>query len=359
MNHRITTSAVATISLFVAGSIGIRSTPAATQSNQDPPGARQKVRDRIEKRLGERDGAGAARPDADKSVAAAGTEERKIDHAGKTRTYRLHLPKGFSKDKPVPLVIVLHGAGANGAITEILTGFSPVADHHGFAVVYPDGQLGLWNFWEQQEAAKAKLARRGNDDIGFLSDLIDSLVKDGVADRTRVYVTGISNGAFMSNRLGCDLGDKIAAIAPVSGTMPRIMADKVKPPRAMPVLYFHGSEDKLVGIDGTDFITKRNASLSASDLVEWWAKHNGCEMKPKTESLPDKADDGTTVTRTSYPAGKSGAPVTFYSIDGGGHTWPGGSAQPEGLLGKTSRDIVASELIWEFFAKFKLPDARE
>ncbi|MBI3467483.1 MAG: hypothetical protein HY000_31120 [Planctomycetes bacterium] len=237
----------------------------------------------------------------------------------------------------------------------MLTGFSPVADKHGFAVAYPDGINGLWRFWEGDAApAKKKLARVKAEDIGFIAELIDQLIKEGVADRRRVYVTGISNGSYMTNRLGCELSDRIAAIAPVAGTIPKIMSEHMKPGRPIPVIYFHGTEDKIVGVNGADFLTKRELSLSADELVEWWAKHNGCTAKPELDKLPDKADDGTTVERNSFSAGKAGAPVIYYEVHGGGHTWPGGFAQPEALLGKTCRDINASEIIWEFFSKHQL-----
>lgn len=287
------------------------------------------------------------------------TEDRTIEHGGKPRTYRLHVPAGFTKGKPVALVIVLHGFGANGKITEVLTGLTPLADKHGFAVVYPDGLLSVWRFWEaDRPAARPKLARVRADDVGFVEELIDQLIKEGVADRRRVYVTGISNGAYMTHRLGCDLGDKIAAIAPVAGTMAKPMSESLKPTRPMPVVYFHGTEDKIVGIGGADLFSKQAISLSADDVVAWWAKHNGCADEPQVEKLPDKAEDGTTVERKMYAAGKSGAPVIFYEIHGGGHAWPGGNLQPEALLGKTTRDINASEIIWEFFSKFMLPESK-
>ena len=290
------------------------------------------------------------------------TEDRTIEHGGKQRTYRLHVPSGFTKAKPVPLVIVLHGFGANGKITEVLTGFTPLADKHGFAVVYPDGLLSMWRFWEPEgPVAKTKIARAKAaraDDVGFIEHMIEQLIKEGVADRRRVYVTGISNGAYMTHRLACDLGDKIAAIAPVSGTMAKPMSESLKPPRPIPVVYFHGTDDKIVGVEGTDLFSKRAISLSADDVVAWWAKHNGCATEPQVEMLADKADDGTTVECKTFTAGKSGAPVTFYEIYGGGHTWPGGNLQPEALLGKTSLDINASEIIWEFFSKFSLPESK-
>lgn len=287
------------------------------------------------------------------------TKDRTIERGGRQRTYRLHVPRVYSKGNPVPLVIVLHGLGANGKITEALTGFTPLADKHGFAVVYPDGLMSMWRFWEaggpiaKSKVARAKPARA--DDVGFIEDLIERLVSDGTVDRQRVYVTGISNGAYMTHRLACDLGDKIAAIAPVAGTMAKPMALSLKPSRVIPVAYFHGTEDKLVGVGGTDFLSKQAFSLSADEMAAWWAKHNDCIATPVVERLADKSADGTTVLRKSFAAGKGGAPVVYYEIQGGGHTWPGGHFQPEGLLGKTTADINASEVIWEFFSKYQLP----
>lgn len=274
--------------------------------------------------------------------AKPGTNDRNMEFAGSKRTYRLHLPKGYTGDKPLPLVIVMHGAGANGAMTEALTKFSPLADKKNFAVVYPDGLHRLWGYWDDK-------------DPGFIKALAEELAKEGIADDRRVYLTGISNGAYMANVLACDSADRFAAMAAVAGTMWRIKANTARPSRPMPVLYFHGTEDKIVGYDGVDFITKKDASLPAEDCAAWWAKKNGCDAKPVIDKLPDKAKDDTTVERHTYAPTKSGAEVVLYKVIGGGHTWPGGLFQPEQLLGKTSRDIDATELMWEFFEKHRLP----
>src|SRR5262245_26364613 len=154
--------------------------------------------------------------------------ESTFKHNGHDRTYILHLPKGYKND-PVPLVVALHGAASNGAQTERLTGFDRIADEKGFAVVYPDGLERIWRYTELMD-------RKGIDDIGFIVALVDKLVKDKVADPKRVYATGISNGAYMSNALAARHADTFAAIAPVAGTFVRLPGDRPKPARPVPVL---------------------------------------------------------------------------------------------------------------------------
>jgi polyhydroxybutyrate depolymerase len=297
-------------------------------------------------------------PSNRKRIATPSTEERRLEHAGIRRVYRLHLPPTAPKGKPLPLVIVLHGAAANGAITEGLTQFSFVADKHGFAVAYPsadtEGKPGAWEFWAPAEKGPRHKAanNRGRDDFGFIAALIDDLVGTGVADPKRVYVTGISNGAYFSHQLASRYSDRIAAVAPVAGTMITALAATAKPTRPVPILYLHGTDDKFIGIDGVDFLSHRKSSLSAQEMVAWWVKQNGCTGPPECEVLP-RGKDGMTVERTMY---RGKAPVVFYSISGGGHTWPGGSPfQPEALLGKVCRSLDASEVMWEFFSKQSLP----
>jgi polyhydroxybutyrate depolymerase len=314
---------------------------------QEPPreGIRAKVRERVEKRIEDR----KSEERRTESRPTAGTQERSLELTGQRRTYRLHLPPRFTPERPVPLVIALHGAAGNGFIMEVLTGFDELADRHGFAVAYPDGEQAVWRFWE---AAGTKLPSRSKtDDIAFLTGLIDQLVREHIADSRRVYVTGISNGAYMTNRLACVAADRIAAIAPVAGTIPKHLAEEWKPSRAVPVIYWHGSEDKLVGIDGADFISQRSISLSADELVSWWVRHNGSTSPPRVEAVADPEDDGTRVECRTYSAGPKGAATVFYLVRGGGHTWPGRPFQPEWMLGKTSRDLNASAVIWDFFSK--------
>jgi polyhydroxybutyrate depolymerase len=260
------------------------------------------------------------------------------------RAFRLHVPSGATT-VPRPLVLALHGAASNGKQTETLTGLSPLADKKGFVVAYPDGENRIWRYWNVGE---------GRKDFQFISDLMDALVKSGTADPQRIYLTGISNGAYFSHALAVEYGDRVAAIAPVAGTLLKPVARTAKPKRAVPVCAWHGTEDTVVGFDGTDFISKRDFSLGAEDAAKWWAEKNGCAKEPAIEKLENRApEDGTTVERWTFAGA---APVVFYKITGGGHTWPGMPAGGEKLLGKVCRDVDASEILWEFFSKHALPD---
>lgn len=283
---------------------------------------------------------------AEPSAPPAQTVERELQVGTETRTYRLHYAPMESGQQPLPLVIVLHGMGGTGRVSERLTGFSELADQHNFVACYPDGVHKIWRYV-------------GTEDVDFIRELIDTLVEEKIADQRRVYVTGISNGAYMTNFLACKLSDRVCAVAPVAGTLLRWQSGQAASGRPIPMLYIHGTDDKIVGFDGVDLFSKRRFSIGAEDFVRAWAERNGAGDEPQTEQLPDAVEDETTVERLTYDQNDK-APVIFYRIQGGGHNWPGGSrGQPERILGHVCRDINASELIWEFFEKHELPDSEK
>ncbi|MBL8850639.1 MAG: prolyl oligopeptidase family serine peptidase [Planctomycetaceae bacterium] len=287
---------------------------------------------------------------------AGQTVERSIEHAKHDRTYRLHLPAGLHAGEAVPLVIALHGLSMDGESMEALTGLSEVADEKGFIAVYPDGLGRMWRFWERHELGQRVRSEFGYvDEVGFIEALIDSLISEGLVDGRRVYVTGLSNGAYMTNRLASSLSDRIAAVAPVAGTMSPAISN-LDAPRPMPFLYIHGTDDRIVGFDGVDSFTGIKSSLDANELVAWWCDHNGCRKNVTGRPLPDTVEDGCRVMQTVFES-EQGAPVVFYEVTDGGHTWPGGDFQPERLLGPVCRDFKASELMWEFFSHYSLPEA--
>jgi polyhydroxybutyrate depolymerase len=233
-----------------------------------------------------------------------------------------------------------------------LTDFNTLADKEGFIIVYPDAYEHNWNDGRSDPGIKSQA--ENVDDVAFISALIDYLVQDLNIDKKMIYATGISNGAIMSNRLGCELSDKIAAIAPVAGNIPQKTASTWSPSRAVAVLIINGTEDPLVPYNGGDvsFLSlKRGKVISVEDTVKFWVTQDGCPVAPQMEQLPHlNPADTTSTTIEKYTGCRDGTEVILYKVNGGGHTWPGGLQYlSENFIGKTSRDFSATETIWQFF----------
>jgi polyhydroxybutyrate depolymerase len=253
-------------------------------------------------------------------------QEYSIQHNGLTRTYRLHLPAGFSPDSLYPLVINMHGLGSNALEQELYTAFNTVSDTGNFIVTYPNAVNGAWNV----------LGSGGTDDVGFISALIDTLASEYNIDLMRVYSTGMSMGGFMSYRLACELENRIAAIASVTGLLALFPCD---PDRPVPILQMHGTADEVVPYSGV------------ATTISHWVNHNGCPATPVITDLPDiNTNDQSTVTVSYYGLCEDLTEVILYTINGGEHTWPGAPI----IIGVTNMDINASSEIWNFFKKYSL-----
>jgi polyhydroxybutyrate depolymerase len=185
---------------------------------------------------------------------------------------------------------------------------------------------------------------------GFLVAIAGKLQNEYGIDPGRVFATGMSNGGFMSNRLGCDRADMFAAVAPVSGTLGSAVA--CNPSRPVAVLEVHGTADPLVPFDGGTMRGRGGTSdiVSAPAMVERWRTADGCQGAPATEALPSTGD-GTVVHRFASTSCEAGTAVVFYRVDDGGHTWPGGPQYlPTAIIGPTTHAFGASEAIGQFFA---------
>jgi polyhydroxybutyrate depolymerase len=168
----------------------------------------------------------------------------------------------------------------------------------------------------------------------------------------------MSNGAIMSYRLACELTEKITAIAPVAGNMPQKLYPSCSPSRPISVLAINNVNDPLMPFAGGNITgpfgwKKLGKVLSADESVRFWARHNNCSLSPVITYEPDKdKTDDTRVRKEDYNNGKAGTEAILYAIEGGGHTWPGGyQYMNKRIIGKTSRDIDANEVIWDFFNK--------
>ncbi|MEZ0259901.1 MAG: PHB depolymerase family esterase [Alphaproteobacteria bacterium] len=290
---------------------------------------------------------------------SAELEKRTTVHDGITREYWIYDPRANQTSGKRALVLVLHGGGGKADKFDVMTGkensFNTLADREDILIAYPQGINKSWN--DGREAPQVDAQAREIDDTGFLSGLIDSLVNSRNVDPKRVYVVGPSNGGHMSNRLACDISGKVAAVGIVIGLMPKKYVDKCKPETPVSVLIMNGTEDPLVPYNGGDVkLFKRGRSrgedISTEDTFAFWLKHAGYDGKPDAiaaKQLPDAdPDDKTRITMRSFKGAQS--QVVLYTVTGGGHTWPGGRQYLfESLVGRVSRDINATEVIWDFF----------
>lgn len=282
--------------------------------------------------------------------ARSGIVKREIEIDGLTRVYRLQIPVSYTGKDPVPLLFVLHGGGGTGERMANFTGFGDLCEKKGFIAVYPDGYMKNWN--DARDFLFSKI-----DDIKFFKFMIKQISEEYKIDSTRIYATGISNGAMMCYTLACNLSDSFAAIAAVAGNLPEKLSQK-KPETAVSVLIMNGTRDPLVPYNGGSirvFGRERGKVLSTQETVQFWVKVNNCTRKEPVIRMPDKVkNDDSFVEVESYRNPLNNNEVILYRIEGGGHTWPGGFQYlPEKIIGKTNRDIMASDIIWDFFQKHK------
>ncbi len=272
----------------------------------------------------------------------------------RTRTYQVYFPEERFIENELPLLFVLHGGGgdATGLIEGTFDRFNELADRDGFIVIYPEGFESQWNDGRGVNGLGTAWDEDIND-VGFISEIVDQLQSDFNVDMERIFTTGISNGGFMSSRLLCDRSDLFKGGAIVTATLPEAYLNQCNPNNMTSVLVLNGTEDPLVPYEGgqiTILGQERGLIIATDTYMQFWADINNCQMDPMVTDLPDMEDDGTTVQVHDYAPCGNQAAVQLYRIEGGGHTWPGGQdLLPEFLVGRTSEEFVACDVIWDFF----------
>jgi polyhydroxybutyrate depolymerase len=258
------------------------------------------------------------------TACAPGTYDEEILSGGQVRQYRLHVPPAYQPGKPVPLLFGFHGAGSSAGQFEEYSGFSALADRAGFIAVYPQG-LGELTNWDTMP---------GSQDVQLVRDLLDSLEARCSIDPARIYATGHSRGGGMANRLGCELSDRLAAIAPVSGDYE--YGEDCSPYRPVAVVAFHGTNDPTIPYNGFGVPGQPHESYVriGTPLPTWaatWAERNGCSNKPAIIFQEGQ------VTGQQWGNCQAGADVILYTVYGGTHEWPD--------------EVNAAQMIWDFFTQ--------
>lgn len=283
---------------------------------------------------------------------------------GRARAWTVYVPPQYDPSTPMPAIVVLHGRPSNAAGMATISQMNAVARRRGFIVVYPEGIDNEWNAQFDLVGRRSRMvggqrAVLPQDDVQFLKDLMKQLRVDLNIDPRRQYLTGFSNGGFMTIRMACSGTDTFAALAEVSGSLyPEIMP-ACRSGRLAPFLLMHGTADQSVpytGVfipDGTGGDPIRIA-LPTQEVVAFFIRRNGCSMAGETATFPEGRTPGTHIIRFTPRDCPPDAPIVFWRIEGGGHTWPGGLDVPG--LGVTSRDINAGDVIWDFVSRFSLPN---
>lgn len=270
------------------------------------------------------------------------SEWLKMDHDGIKRTYLLHVPDSYDGSQAVSLVVALHGGVGSAKNIESQSLLSELSDREGFIACYPTGERRTWNAgW-----CCGKAEKNDHDDVGFISALIDKLLGEYAIDPGRVYVTGMSNGAMMSYRLACEIPEKIAAIAPVAGSMTMEVCNPGEP---VPVIHFHSFLDSNIPYDGGigDGISEHyNPPLDS--VLDAWATHNGCVVK---DTL---LYSGSDYDQRLWTSCTDSSEIHLYLTQDGGHSWPGGT-RPRLTADDPSAYIDAGELMWAFFQAHPKP----
>jgi polyhydroxybutyrate depolymerase len=317
------------------------------------------------------------------------------------RTFLVRLPRGYDAMQHYPVLILLHGLNQGADDVERLSRFDEVADKAGVIMVYPFALHGRWNVGVRPEQARSNgmgPGRRGRygggypgggypgggypgggggypgggqggqqprsgdsdddhkpaqaDDLEFFNQMLDAMATKFSMDRARIYSAGLSEGGFMSLRMGCSMSDRVAAVAAVGAAMPKKMV--CLPSRPVPVVTLNGTSDPVVPYGGGTEHNLELATLSAEDSAKDWARMDRCNEKPERSKL-QSSKGGTETKVDTYTGCQQNAQVVAYSLKGAGNTWPGGlQYEAEKQIGKTSDDVNANELIWAFLAKNKL-----
>jgi poly(3-hydroxybutyrate) depolymerase len=331
------------------------------------------------------------------------------------RNFLVRLPKGYDSQRHYPVLILLHGMNQDPEDMERLTRFNELADKDGIIAVYPFALHGRWNVGVRPTERRPMTmgpgggrGRRGGggypgggggypgggggypgggggypgggggypgggqqpqgrepnneekekraapaDDVAFFTQMLDELGTKFSVDASRIYTAGLSEGGFMSLRLGCALGDRIAAVAAVGAAMPKTMI--CLPPRPVPLVMINGTSDPVVPYGGGTEHNMNLATVSVEDSAKAWAKIDRCEEKPEKSKLSGQGKGGTETRVDTYNGCQQNASVILYSVKGAGNTWPGGEQyEVEKTVGKTSQDLNANDVIWSFLVTRKL-----
>jgi polyhydroxybutyrate depolymerase len=287
-----------------------------------------------------------ASPSAGCQDPAAPATEETVDVAGASRHYHLALPD--DPKRPAPVILDLHGLGESAEQQVAYSQLAKAGPKAGAIVVTPSSDNSS-NSWA--------LPPLGDKDADFMRAILDHVEATRCVDRNREVAAGISNGAALSVGLICALDGRLAAVFPVSGVNTLRPCATAKPTT---IVAFHGTKDGVIPYEGGKLFSgvaggadnprvrglvagagggllSRVQLQPVETAVAGWAHQFGCDATPTDRTI------GKDVRHRTYDGCRDGVTVQLYTIDGGGHTWPG--AIPVPRLGATTDTIDATKIV--------------
>ena len=290
-------------------------------------------------------------------VPATGTYSLSTDmrYQFSRRGFLLHIPPDYRADRPLPLVLVLHGAFSTGKQTERETGFSNLADKENFLVAYPEG-IGLFGFLQHWNAGHCcgRAAAQGVDDVDFIARVIATIGEHLAVDQRKVYLAGMSNGGMLAYRFAAERTDLLTAVAIVSGAMGSTLESQtpwqLPPPQGpLPILTMHGLADDHISWSGGVPSAKAGGRsfLPGPAAVDFWRRQNHCAGEPvEVEAIPGS------VQRLVWEDCQGESAVEVDLLQGWGHRWPGRYFTGRLPESDPLHDFDGTARIWEFFRRF-------
>lgn len=284
-----------------------------------------------------------------------------MEYDGYERSYEYYLPSDYDNTESLPMLFSFHGLGSTGEEQRQMTGFTDLAEEEDFIAVFPDSTEfegdyenlpdlpGAERQWNTGIPISLQYEKEVND-VGFTSEIIDILAENYKVDESRIYATGMSNGSMFSYVLAVELSDKIAAAAAVASPMSVNLLEQ-EPERPVSMVIMMGENDPIVSYEGDNLFL-----LSIEETVDYWIDVNGITGGPEETYLEEVAeDDPTSVKRTYYGGGGDNSEVILYTIENGGHAWPGSyQYAPVNMIGRVTQQMNASEVIWNHFENHSL-----
>ena len=262
--------------------------------------------------------------------------------SGLPRRYLLYVPRTYDRTKPTPLVISLHPAATWPAVERATSRWNDVAEEHSFIVVYPEGTGAFFGGLRPGPQVFPMGTRSLKRDVQFISDLIAKLEAEYNIDPNRIYADGMSNGGGMAFALSCRLSDRIVAVGAMAAAQ-TLEWDRCGISRPVPTVAFRGTDDRAAPYQGGASPVAPGVLPNIQEWAAPVARRNHCQEEPTGTRISPN------VRRLAYTNCADNADVVLYTIEGGGHTWPGDKPLPGWIVRRTTREINASSVMWEFF----------